>query len=107
MSGVTPHARQPRPSLKDATADGAGTGVSVSGYSTIAMQVIEDTVTAGVATLELSLDGSNWHTTSVSYDASTDSSGDMVWSVDTPANWARASLASFSGTSITALISGA
>lgn len=96
-------------SLNAADANGDGGGVDVGSCTVIAMQVTEaDTVTTGVVTLELSLNGTDWFATTSTYDASADTSGDIVFEVDVAARYARASLASLTGGgSVTAYITGA
>lgn len=101
--------RKPRKSMDAIDANGNGNGVDIGGWQTIGMQVVEGgTVTTGTVTLELSIDGVTWHTTAVVWDASTDADGEIMWSVDTPAAYARVVLASLTGGgNVTVYITGA
>lgn len=108
---TTNRSRSPGTSLNAVTADDDGGGVNVSGYQTLAMQVVlTGSPTGGTVTLELSLDGTNWDATSTVFTIGTDTSGDIKFSTDTPAEFARAKLASLAGgtsPTVTALITGA
>lgn len=86
-------------SLSAAAANGAGTAFDLGvAHKNFALQVTEGgTVTTGVVTLEGSVDGTNYFTLGISYDAAVDTSGDIKWTADRPVIFVRANLTVLTG----------
>ncbi len=87
-----------------------GVAIPCAGCRTFSLQVVlAGTVTTAIVLLQGSIDGVSWFTLATWDKATPQTSGDLVYAVDKPVQYVRASLTTFTtqaaGRTVTAIIS--